>query len=106
MLDAVGATPVDAGSCQVAVTLSAGVVYLPCPGAESGALDWQGALRLADWALYHGKENGRNQAWIVTGLLAPVPAVLADLDGAGHGSLPPGLLDLHCVRGPRQQDSA
>ncbi|HEX8611526.1 MAG TPA: diguanylate cyclase [Telluria sp.] len=101
VLDGTGATPVVAGAGSVPVTLTAGVVTLPLAGAAHGALDWERGIRLADWALYHGKANGRNQARIVTGLRAPLATVLAALDGAAGSAQ--GLLDMACVHGPEQR---
>ena len=105
VLDAVGSAPVDAQTCSVPVTLSAGVVALPAgagPAAGDTAPDWQRGLRLADWALYRGKANGRNQAWIVTGLKAPLETVLGAIDGGGDGAAVEGLVEMRCVRGPEQ----
>ena len=108
VLDAVGSAPVDAQTCNVPVTLSAGVVTLPAgagPAAGDTAPDWQRGLRLADWALYRGKANGRNQAWIVTGLKAPLETVLATIDGGGDGAAVEAveaMVEMRCVRGPEQ----
>ncbi|MDQ1816319.1 diguanylate cyclase [Massilia sp. CCM 9210] len=99
VLHGTGATPVEAGTCSVPVTLSAGVVTLPLAGVVHSGFDWERAIRLADWALYHGKANGRNQARIVTRLSAPLETVLAALDGAAGAE---GLIDMDCVRGPAQ----
>jgi diguanylate cyclase (GGDEF)-like protein len=97
ILDAIGSKPVDAGTCPIPVTLTAGIVALPGAGT---AFDWQCAVRLADWALYQGKAQGRNQARIVTRLYAPADTVMAalDRDGDDVGSW----LALACVHGPRQ----
>ncbi|MCS0632593.1 diguanylate cyclase [Telluria mixta] len=97
ILDAVGGKPVDAGTCAIPVTLTAGIVALAGAGT---AFDWQCAVRLADWALYQGKAQGRNQARIVTRLYAPADTVMAalDRDGADVASW----LALACVHGPRQ----
>ncbi|ATQ76412.1 hypothetical protein CR152_19175 [Massilia violaceinigra] len=46
-------------------------------GVADGGVEWERGIRLADWALYHGKANGRNQARIVMRLSAPVDTVLA-----------------------------
>lgn len=103
VLGGTGATPVDAGTCRVPVTLTAGVVTLPLAdtAGASGGPAWEQGIRLADWALYHGKANGRNQACIVNGLLAPLATVLAALDGAASGA--PGLIETSCVPGPAQR---
>ena len=107
VLDAVGSAPVDAQTCSVPVTLSAGVVALPAgagPAAADTAPDWQRGLRLADWALYRGKANGRNQAWIVTGLKAPLETVLGAIDGGGDRAAVEAMVEMRCVRGPEQAD--
>ena len=100
VLTAIGATPVDAGSCMVPVTMTAGVISLPFAGSAECNADWQSGIRLADWALYYGKTHGRNQARIVTGLLAPLETVLASLDNAAST-----LVEMDCVHGPVQQEN-
>jgi diguanylate cyclase (GGDEF)-like protein len=97
ILEAVGSRPVDTGGLTIPVTLTAGIVALPGAGT---AFDWQGAVRLADWALYQGKAQGRNQARIVTHLHVPADTVMAALDHDGEDVAP--LLALACVHGPRQ----
>ena len=101
ILDAIGAKPVDAGigtgTCAIPVTLTAGIVALPGAGT---AFDWQCAVRLADWALYQGKAQGRNQARIVTRLYAPADTVMAALDRDGENVA--SWLAQACVQGPRQ----
>ena len=99
ILDAIGTGPVDARTCMVPVTVTAGVVPLP-PGGDGA--DWQDAIRLADWALYQGKAQGRNQARIVERLGAPASAVLAAIDGAAGEASPGAMMDVACVPGPRQ----
>ncbi len=101
VLAGIGGTPVDAGTCMVPVTMTAGVTSLPPGGTAGGDDDWERAIRLADWALYQGKAHGRNQARIVTGLAGPIETVLAKLD-ATPGSNGAGLVEMSCVRGPEQ----
>jgi diguanylate cyclase (GGDEF)-like protein len=97
ILEAVGGKPVDVGTCKIPVTLTAGIVAVSGAGT---AFDWPCAVRLADWALYQGKAQGRNQARIVTRFYAPADTVMAalDRDGADVASW----LALACVHGPRQ----
>ena len=97
ILDAIGGKPVDVGTCAIPVTLTAGILALPGAGT---AFDWQCAVRLADWALYQGKAQGRNQARIVTRLYAPADTVMAALDRDGEDVA--SWLALACVHGPRQ----
>lgn len=106
VLDAIGAGPVDADSCTVPVTVTAGVVSLPFAdaGSDDGA-DWQRAVRLADWALYQGKAQGRNQARIITRLRAPADTVMTSLDGAAGGAVPDGMVEMACVHGPGKAPS-
>lgn len=102
VLTGIGSAPVDAGACLVPVTMTAGVITLPLAGAPGDGFDWERGIRLADWALYQGKAQGRNQARIVTRLNAPVETVLAALDAA-PASGGQGLAEISCVRGPDKQ---
>lgn len=68
LLDAVAASPIEAGAGAVAhVTISAGALSMPAHGAEP--LDWQQALALADHALYRAKDAGRHCGYLVDGRL-------------------------------------
>jgi diguanylate cyclase (GGDEF)-like protein len=97
VLDGIGGSVIDGGSCRVPVTLSAGVVTLT-PGQ---GMDWERGIRLADWALYQCKAGGRNQARIVTSPGGPLDAVLAAIDKGG--TVPVTTLAVH---GPAQQAAA
>ena len=101
VLAGIGGTPVDAGSCLVPVTMTAGVITLPLPSLTGAGFDWERGIQLADWALYQGKVKGRNQARIITRVDAPVETVLASLSAA-PGSDGQGLVEITCVRGPVQ----
>ncbi len=105
ILNAIGSTPVDAGTATVPVTMTAGVIWLPFGASEDSELDWHRGVRLADWALYYGKAHGRNQAQIVTRLVRPIQDVLEALEGTKGGVLHDGLLELACVSGPEQKGS-
>ncbi|HEX8606475.1 MAG TPA: diguanylate cyclase [Pseudoduganella sp.] len=99
VLDSVGTAPVDTPACKVPVTVTAGVAWLPCAGVADDRTDWQGAVRLADWALYQGKSQGRNQARIVTRLAGTAGDVMAALDEHGPAE---GSIELARVDGPPQ----
>ncbi len=97
VLHAIGGTPVQTGSGAIHVTITAGVVALPI-GADD-CTDWETAVRLADWALYQGKKNQRNQAQVIERIHVPAAEALAVLEGRAGGDAH-ALLDLHTVAGP------
>lgn len=103
VLNGIGSAPVDAGTCTVPVTLTAGVVWLPFADMPASGPEWELGIRLADWALYQGKADGRNQARIVTRPAQPVEQVLAALDQGADGA---ALVQMQCVRGPQQPPAA
>ncbi|WBS05182.1 diguanylate cyclase [Pseudoduganella sp. SL102] len=100
VLEAIGSAPVAAGASTVPVSVTAGVVALPFAGAADSRADWQAAIRIADWALYQGKAQGRNQARIVTHLAAPVATVLTALDGTAGAAPVDGMIGMERVDGP------
>jgi diguanylate cyclase (GGDEF)-like protein len=97
VLHAIGATPVQAGSGDIPVTVTAGVVSLPI--GTDDCTNWEVAVRLADWALYQGKKKNRNQARIVERMHAPAEEALAVLEGRASGD-PEAMLALETVAGP------
>ena len=98
ILNAVGGSKVDTGSGPLAVTISAGAVSLPI--GSNDCRDWEVAVRLADWALYQSKANGRNQASVVARIGSDAETVLAILEGRTAGELEPGTLQTEQVPGP------
>lgn len=56
---------------RLGITCSIGIAEYPFCPAEPGAFDWETVVRLADQAMYHAKQNGRNR-WA---LLRPAPGV-------------------------------
>jgi diguanylate cyclase (GGDEF)-like protein len=76
LLDVLAASPVALeGGDVLAITLTAGALSLPA-GAATG---WQQALALADHALYKGKQDGRNRAYLVDGAAAGMAALRPEL---------------------------
>jgi diguanylate cyclase (GGDEF)-like protein len=69
LLDALAGTPVALeGGEALSITLTAGALSLPEGGSGDGAATgWQQALALADHALYKGKQEGRNRAYLIDG---------------------------------------
>ena len=64
ILDAIAATQVSlADGSLLTISATAGAVALPLP--SSRVAGWEGAVALADRALYKGKEAGRNRGFIV-----------------------------------------
>jgi diguanylate cyclase (GGDEF)-like protein len=62
LLDAIVATPFRAADgALLPVTITAGALTL---APDAASLDWEQALALADQALYLGKQNGRNRAYL------------------------------------------
>ena len=93
-LRAIAEAPVMVEGRAVPVTVSLGCVSYPLlPG-----LPWQDSLKVADLAMYHAKQHGRNRAVCVMGVtaMAPPELVLADL-GAAHAA---GHVALQTIEGP------
>lgn len=67
ILQTIAQTPVAHAGVAIPVTVSAGATFFPLHPKQH----WQEALHLADMALYHAKETGRNRAaclvWIADG---------------------------------------
>jgi len=98
ILNAVGSSKVGTDSGPIAVTISTGAVSLPIGSNE--CRDWEVAVRLADWALYQSKANGRNQACVIERINGEAESVLAILEGRTAGELEPGTLQTEQVPGP------
>jgi diguanylate cyclase (GGDEF)-like protein len=81
LLDALAGTPVVVESGEaLAITLTAGALSLPARAAGAGASPgWQQALALADHALYKGKQEGRNRAYLIDGAALGAGALRPEL---------------------------
>lgn len=81
ILAAIGSAPIQAGSVELDITASAGLIELPLAGVPPATLDWERAIALADMALYRAKAAGRNQCCHVIGLAGDADAGrLAELE--------------------------
>ncbi|HEY0065474.1 MAG TPA: diguanylate cyclase, partial [Telluria sp.] len=84
VLKIIGDTPVEAEGRTIPVTVSIGCVSYPqFPGQP-----WQDALKVADAAMYMAKQQGRNRALCVMGVIegAPRDLLLSDLGAAAGAS--------------------
>lgn len=98
ILNAVGSSKVDTDCGPIAVSISAGAVSLPI--GENECRDWEVAVKLADWALYQSKANGRNQASVIARIGGDAEAVVAILEGRAERELAPDMLQVDKVPGP------
>ena len=74
ILTVIGQTPITLpNGTAISVTVSAGSVGLPFVGLSEAVFNWEQAIGLADRALYHSKQNGRNRGSIVDGVAAVLP---------------------------------
>jgi diguanylate cyclase (GGDEF)-like protein len=100
LLHAIGDAPVDCGGQAVPVTVTAGFLTLPFAGLPENQCNWEKAMQIADMALYMGKLHGRNRAYGLSRLLAPVEQAMPVLERDLAAALSAGLVELIEVLGP------
>lgn len=100
LLYAVGGKPIRVGEHDLRVTVTAGFLTLPFAGVPEVRCNWEKALQIADMALYLGKVHGRNRAYGLTQLNAPVDQSLALLEKDLQQALEAGCVELVEVPGP------
>jgi len=101
-LEVVGSTPIrqpDAGQASVSVTISAGYILMPLPGAGESDFSWDNALHLVDLALYFAKANGRNQAVGIESVQGSKEQVDALIAGDLQSAVDSGVVVLQRIRG-------
>lgn len=84
LLDTLAEAPVAIeGGHALAITLTAGALSLPERAGDGdgfkSAPGWQQALALADHALYRGKQEGRNRAYLIDGAATGARALQPEL---------------------------
>ena len=100
VLHAIGATPIAVGDKMMPITVTGGFLSLPFSGLSEVDCNWEKAMQIADMALYLGKVNGRNRAYGLNRLLAPVEQVMPVLEHDITAALKAGMVELVEVIGP------
>ncbi len=103
VLHAIGATPIAVGDKMMPITVTGGFLSLPFSGLSEVDCNWEKAMQIADMALYLGKVNGRNRAYGLNRLLAPVEQVMPVLEHDITAALKAGMVELVEVLGPVAQ---
>jgi diguanylate cyclase (GGDEF)-like protein len=98
IMSAIAAAPIAYMGHDIRVTASVGYLPMPLP-PDNLRLDWDGAIRLVDKALYMAKSQGRNRAYGVAALHArgsdPEHGVDGDLETAWRD----GVVELRLLSG-------
>jgi diguanylate cyclase (GGDEF)-like protein len=100
VLKVVGEAPIKVVEAELTITMTGGFLSLPLSGLTEVDCNWEKAMQIADMALYLGKVNGRNRAYGLSRLLAPVeqvmPVLVRDITEAVNANL----VELVEVTGP------
>jgi diguanylate cyclase (GGDEF)-like protein len=98
IMNAVSAEPIGYMGHDIRVTASIGYLPMPLP-PDNLRLNWDGAIRLVDKALYMAKTQGRNRAYGIAALNArgsdPEHGIEGDLESAWRG----GVVELRLLLG-------
>lgn len=100
VMGAVGGTPIQIDGQSIMVTISAGLASVPFSGIPERDFDWQKVVSLADKALHHAKQQGRNRAVAVVGLSADENDAMAAIESDFGQAVEQGMLELILVPGP------
>jgi predicted signal transduction protein with EAL and GGDEF domain len=98
IMNAISAEPIGYMGQDMRVTASIGYLPMPLP-PDNFRLNWDGAIRLVDKALYMAKSHGRNRAYGIAALNArgsdPEHGVEGDLESAWRD----GVVELRLLLG-------
>jgi diguanylate cyclase (GGDEF)-like protein len=98
IMSAIAAAPIAYMGHDIRVTASVGYLPMPLP-PDNLRLDWDGAIRLVDKALYMAKSQGRNRAYGIAALHArgsdPEHGIVGDLETAWRE----GVVELRLLSG-------
>lgn len=100
VMGAVGSTPIQVDGHTVTVTISAGLACVPFAGIPEDDFDWQKVVSLADKALHHAKQQGRNRAVAVAGLSADETQAMAAIEADFGQAVEQGMVEVMLVPGP------
>lgn len=100
VMGAVGSTPVQVDVKSIPVTISAGLACVPFAGIPESEFDWQKVVSLADKALHHAKQLGRNRAVAVAGVQADETEAMAAIESNFSQAVEQGLVEVMLVPGP------
>ncbi|WP_206085690.1 GGDEF domain-containing protein [Massilia polaris] len=100
VMGAVGSTPVQVDVKSIPVTISAGLACVPFSGIPEAEFDWQKVVSLADKALHHAKQQGRNRAVAVAGVNADETDALAAIESGFSDAVEQGIVEVMQVPGP------
>lgn len=100
ILDTIGSTPISIGDISLNITVSIGAIRLPFCHLSEEEFNWERALQLADMALYLGKVHGRNRAYCINKLLAPLDEVRPLIEKDLAQAMEKELVSVEFVLGP------
>ena len=98
IMNAVSAEPIGYMGHDIRVTASIGYLPMPLP-PDNLRLNWDGAIRLVDKALYMAKTQGRNRAYGIAALNAPGSDPEHGIEGDLESAWREGVVELRLLLG-------
>ena len=99
ILEVISGQAISVGDTDITVTVSIGAITLPFDGLAEEAFNWEQALKVADMALYLGKANGRNRAYLVERLLASFDEIKETIESDFVGAIETGKVKVETILG-------